>query len=133
MDTEKKLQCEGPSLHKIEYVYIVEDNFMKSGTFCITLKYYINCIYRHRVMLFKYNSWSCWWAMDMVFNITFNNISVISWRSVLLLKETGENLRSVTSHWQTLLHNVVSSIPRHDRDSNSLHCMHQVPEKPISW
>jgi len=30
----------------------------------------------------------------MVFNVTFNNISVISWRSVLLLEETrvpGEN------------------------------------------
>jgi len=25
----------------------------------------------------------------MVFNVTFNNISVISWRSVLLLEETG--------------------------------------------
>jgi hypothetical protein len=27
----------------------------------------------------------------MIFNATFNNISVISWRSVLLLEETGEN------------------------------------------
>jgi hypothetical protein len=26
----------------------------------------------------------------MVFNTTFNNISVISWQSVLLVKETGE-------------------------------------------
>ena len=26
----------------------------------------------------------------MVFNATFNNISVISWRSVLLVEETGE-------------------------------------------
>jgi hypothetical protein len=25
----------------------------------------------------------------MVFNATFNNISVISWRSVLLMEETG--------------------------------------------
>ena len=48
-------------------------------------------------------------------NTTFNNISVISWRSVLLLEETGvtgENHRPVTSYWQTLSHNVVSSIPR---------------------
>ena len=46
----------------------------------------------------------------MVFNATFNNISVISWKSVLLAKETGapgENHRSAASHWQTLLHNVV--------------------------
>jgi len=27
----------------------------------------------------------------MVFNATFNNISVVSWRSVLLVEETGEN------------------------------------------
>ena len=34
----------------------------------------------------------------MVFNATFNNISVISWQSLLLVKETevpGENHRSV--------------------------------------
>ena len=39
----------------------------------------------------------------MVFNATFNNISVISWRSVLLVEETGvlgENHRPVVSHWQ---------------------------------
>ena len=37
-----------------------------------------------------------------VFNATSNNISVISWRSVLLVEETGvpENHRLVTSHWQ---------------------------------
>jgi hypothetical protein len=28
-------------------------------------------------------------VMDMVFNATFNNISAISWRSVLLVDETG--------------------------------------------
>jgi len=58
----------------------------------------------------------------MVFNATFNNISVISWRSVLLVEETGvhgKKHRSVASHWQTLPHNVVSSTPRHERNSNS--------------
>jgi hypothetical protein len=37
----------------------------------------------------------------MVFNATFNNISAISWRSVLLVEETGgsgENHRPVASH-----------------------------------
>jgi hypothetical protein len=29
------------------------------------------------------------WVMDMVFNGTFNNISVISWRSLYLVEETG--------------------------------------------
>ena len=45
----------------------------------------------------------------MVFNATFNNISVISWQSVLLVEETGvpvENHRPVASH--RLSHNVVS-------------------------
>ena len=40
-------------------------------------------------------------VMVMVFNATFNNISVISWRSVLLVEETGvsgENHRTVASH-----------------------------------
>ena len=47
----------------------------------------------------------CWLA-------GFNNISVISWQSVLSVEETrvpGENHPSVTSHWQTLSHNVVLS------------------------
>ena len=51
----------------------------------------------------------------IAFNATFNNISVISWRSVLLVEETGvpgENHRPVASHWQTLSHNVVS-LKRH--------------------
>jgi hypothetical protein len=54
----------------------------------------------------------------MVFNATFNNIqqqnSVISWQSVLLVKETDvpqENHRPAASHWQTLSHNLVSSTP----------------------
>ena len=55
----------------------------------------------------------------MVFNATFNNISVISCRSVLLVEETGKTHLPAISHWQTLSHNVVSSTPRHERDSNS--------------
>ena len=34
----------------------------------------------------------------MVFNATFNNISVISWLSVLLVEETGDNHRPAASH-----------------------------------
>jgi hypothetical protein len=68
-----------------------------------------------------------WSAVDlvcfrfMVFNATFNNISAISSRSVLLVKETrvsGENHRPDGSHWQTLSHNVASSTPRHERGSS---------------
>jgi len=47
----------------------------------------------------------------MVLNATFNNISVMSWWSVLLMVETWEYHRPVTSHWQALSHNVVSSTP----------------------
>jgi hypothetical protein len=55
------------------------------------------------------------WYRFMVFIPTFNNISVISWRSVLLKDETGvptQNHRLVKSQSQTLTHNVVSSTPR---------------------
>ena len=45
-------------------------------------------------------------------NATFNNISVISWQSVLLVEKTrepGENHWPVASHRQTLSHNIVST------------------------
>ena len=41
----------------------------------------------------------------MVFNVTFNNISVISWRSVLLVEETRvflENYRPIASNCKNL-------------------------------
>jgi hypothetical protein len=47
----------------------------------------------------------------MVFNTTFNNISVILWQSDLLVEETGvpgENHQPAASHWQTSSHNVVT-------------------------
>jgi hypothetical protein len=52
---------------------------------------------------------------------TWHSISIILWQSALLVKETGvsgEKQRPVLSHWQTLSHNIVSSTPRHARDSN---------------
>ena len=58
----------------------------------------------------------------MVFNATSNNISVISWHSILLVEETGvpgdnHDLAQVAD--KLLSHNVVSSTPRHERNSNS--------------
>jgi len=53
----------------------------------------------------------------MVFYAIFNNISVVSWRSILLVEESGvpwENYRSVASHWKTLSHNVKSSKHHHE-------------------
>ena len=61
-------------------------------------------------------------GLFMVLNTTFNNMSVISWRSGLLVDKTGvpgENHRSVASHSHTLSHNIVSSTSRHERGSNS--------------
>jgi len=58
--------------------------------------------------------WMGGWVM--VFNATFNKISVISWRPLLLVEETrvpGENHWPAASHWQTLSHNAVLSTPRH--------------------
>ena len=55
----------------------------------------------------------------MVFNTSFNNISVLSLRSILLVEETGvsgENHRLVGSHWQTLSHN---GVPSHEQGANS--------------
>jgi len=64
----------------------------------------------------------------MVFNATFNNVSVISWRLVLLVKETGvawENHQPAESHLQTLSHNVVhlamSGTNNISGDRNRLH------------
>ena len=40
-------------------------------------------------------------VMVIVFNVTFKNISVLSWQSVLLVEETrvsGENHRPFASH-----------------------------------
>ena len=45
----------------------------------------------------------------MRFNASFDNFSVISWRSVLLVEETGvpgDNHRPAISHWPTLSYNV---------------------------
>ena len=47
----------------------------------------------------------------MVFNATCNQISVISWRSVLLVEETGVPEKPTDLPQETLSHNVTSSTP----------------------
>ena len=50
----------------------------------------------------------------MVLNAAFNKASIISWRAVLLVEETGvleKNPRPAENHRQTLSHNVVSRTP----------------------
>jgi hypothetical protein len=66
---------------------------------------------QYRTLQGKYR----FWLRVMVFNATLNNISVISWWSVLLVEETrvhAENHRPAASYYQALSHNVVSSTPR---------------------
>jgi hypothetical protein len=58
----------------------------------------------------------------IVFKTSFNNMSVISCRSVLLvetIRVPGENHWPVAYHWQTLSHNAVSDKPYHEWDSYS--------------
>jgi hypothetical protein len=56
----------------------------------------------------------------MVFIATFNNISVISWQSVLLVEETrvpGKKTTNLKQVFNKL--NVASSTPNHEQNSNS--------------
>jgi len=72
----------------------------------------------------------------MVFNTTFNYISVISWRSVLLVEETvgpAENHRPVANHWQTLSHNVVHLALIEIRTHNVSGVRHWLQIQLLSW
>ena len=71
---------------------------------------FVNCLYNGTCSWESLDFFQLHYVCLMVLNTTFNNISVISWRSVLLVEETGgprENHQPVTSQWQTLSHNVV--------------------------
>ena len=68
----------------------------------------------------------------MMFNATFNNISAVSWQSILLIGGgTGvpeQNHRSVACHWQTLSHTVdrvhfiMSGIRTHNCSGDCTNC-----------
>jgi hypothetical protein len=91
---------------------------MGNGNFhalhCYVFRYYYNVIFAQHIFIYIQLNLTAlkWFLWFMVFNATFNNISVISWRSVLLVEETGENHQHVASHWQILSHIVVSSTRR---------------------
>jgi hypothetical protein len=73
----------------IIYMYYIFLNVFLSG----------HCKVLVRIMLIVILSKN--WFRFLMFNATFNNISIISWRSVLLVEETGgprENHRPVTSY-----------------------------------
>ena len=62
------------------------------------------CLQDANIMSFK--------VRIMVFNTNFDSISVLSWKLVLLVKETGvpwENHLPAARHWRTWSHNIVSS------------------------
>jgi hypothetical protein len=78
-------------------------------------------LFSENVLLLKYSVLT-YRVRIIIFNANFNNISAISWRSVLLVEETrvpGENHRPVASHWQTLSHKAVSNTLCSKRDSSS--------------
>ena len=91
----------------------------------LTISVLVDIVWRYWFFLYLvcvYVVWSSGLVWFMALNATFNNISVLSWGSVLLVEVTWvprENQRHVASHRQTLSHNVVSSTPRHEWDSNS--------------
>ena len=71
--------------------------------------------------------WVCKIGWFMVFNATFNNILVISWRSVLLEEETrlpGDNHRPFAGHCQTLSQNVVSGTSKRTYDKDNYTWFH---------
>ena len=85
----------------------------------IKYKYYVNGP-PNAIVLYNITGNAVKRVRLMVLNATFNNISVISWQSVLLVEETrgpGEKHRPVASHWQTFSH-VSSNTSCHEWDLN---------------
>jgi hypothetical protein len=69
-------------------------------------------LYEYTYLVNSLVNWSGnrYWVSVIVFNANFNNITVMSWLSSLLVEETGvpwEYNRPTASHWQTLSHNIV--------------------------
>jgi hypothetical protein len=88
---------------------------VRSITCSIKYLQIINVVGALKYYSYSYKSVSC--VRVMVFNVTFNNILVISWRSVLLMDETGvpgENHRpAVTSSVPLRGTFLVSVVSRH--------------------
>jgi hypothetical protein len=102
------------SFWKFESVFSLKS----SKTYPVTINPLISLDYHQFI---KFNNWlEIMVIMFGLWGLTpLSTIVQISWRSVLLVEETGENDQPVASHWQTLSHNVVSSTPRHEQGSNS--------------
>ena len=121
-----QMYCSKCNIHFISNIIIYSRSLHKLPVKLIPLKWW-TIIYEHNldmtILWWRHQQVDCcnvgWF---IVFNATYNNISIISRWSVLLVEGTGvpeENHRSVASYRQTLSHNVTSTIPRHERGSNS--------------
>jgi hypothetical protein len=95
-------------------------NKLGSST-CVNILCTFTCIVCSDVHMCRNRSQCCYGKHSFVScclfanaNATYNTISAILWRSVLLVEETGvprENYRPAAGHCQTLSHNVVSTTP----------------------
>jgi hypothetical protein len=101
--------------------YFVQDNILKDRPF-----------FWGKTEFFK----NVFWSRIFSYKNSVNNISVISWWSVLLVEETGgpgENHRPVTSHWQWLLLNPNSNVFQLYHGKNKLIFSERMMISVISW
>jgi hypothetical protein len=98
---------------KISYIFIT--THITSYIIIMQFNCTVNAFFYNNVLMPFITCTSTGWFM--VLNTTFNNISVVSRRSVFLVEETGEpreNHWPAGGHWQTSSHNV-SITPRLNR------------------
>jgi hypothetical protein len=76
-------------------------------------------------------AWNILFAADcirvMMLSATFNNISAVSWRSVLFVENTGGKHRPDASHWQSLSLNITRCIFDLSRPTNGRQFLNCTP------
>jgi hypothetical protein len=78
------------------------DRFPQVNKDTTILKFYLSVDYNDHFYQLRTVHLPLYHFRVMVFNTTCNNISAISWRSVLFVEETAKNHRPSASHWQTV-------------------------------
>ena len=107
-------------LHSIVILFIVNSFFSNLLSLLYKTTCYLSTVFYFQYWCYAFNNEGITQVTCMVFKPILSTISVISWRSVLLVEETGENHRRAESDWQTLPHNV-SSTPRHEAERDRTH------------